>query len=157
MPVSSISRSTPDTDPEGRAMSVTMSAHEVETTARGVLESLSAAECRELLRPGGAGRIVFFEARGPAALPVEYQMLGDDVIFRTTERSGLRTLARGGRVSFEVDHLDDEGWIVLLRGYAREVDGPHLDAAWPDASRPVYLRLEMDHVSGRRCATPPAA
>lgn len=48
-----------------------------------VLEVLSTAECRDYLAHGGVGRFLFVNARGPVAIPVNYRMLGDDILFRT--------------------------------------------------------------------------
>src|SRR5437879_4978099 len=51
--------------------------------AHPVLEVVSAEECRAYLDTHGIGRFVFVDVRGPVAVPVNYRMLGDDVVFRT--------------------------------------------------------------------------
>jgi nitroimidazol reductase NimA-like FMN-containing flavoprotein (pyridoxamine 5'-phosphate oxidase superfamily) len=92
--------------------------------ARPVLETLTRAECREYLGSSRVGRFLFLEARGPAAIPVNYAMLDDDIVFRAGGQTSLAARAEQGRVSFEVDHLDDalaEEWSVLVSGEAHSV------------------------------------
>ena len=128
------------------------------------LEALSREECRQFLAPGGVGRFVFLEARGPVALPVNFRMFGDDVVFRTAALSSVRSATHGGRVGFEVDHIDDamrEGWSVLVSGYAQEVrdveQRQQLEQLgvepWAGNERPFYVRIEPVEVSGRRIRT----
>jgi len=128
---------------------------------RPVLEVLSTAECRAYLAPGGVGRFLFTAARGPVAMPVNYRMLGDDIIFRTTVPTSTAAGAGPRRVSFEVDHLDDalsEGWSVLVSGQASPVTAqPELDKVtalaidpWAGGDRDVYVRIVASEVTGRR-------
>ena len=125
------------------------------------LDTLTPEECRELLGRGGVGRIVFHDVRGPVALPVNYRMWNDDVVFRTAALSSLRGAQYAQRLSFEVDHIDGamrQGWSVLVRGYAHEVrDAEELRAVeqlavepWAGDDRPVYIRIETRDVTGRR-------
>jgi hypothetical protein len=125
------------------------------------LEVLSTAECRAYLAPGGVGRFLFTAARGPVAMPVNYRMLGDDIIFRTTAPASADAGAGPGQVSFEVDQLDDalsEGWSVLVSGAARPVSAqPELDEVkalaidpWAGGDRDVYVRIVAREVTGRR-------
>ena len=104
---------------------------------------------------------MFDDARGPVALPVNYQMLGDDIVFRTSAVSSVRAAVYGERVSFEVDHIDDamrQGWSVLVTGSPRQVrDDEELRELqqlgiepWAGDERPVYMRIESRSVSGRR-------
>ena len=57
---------------------------------RPVLEELSTAECRACLAPGGVGRFLFMAERGPVAIPVNYRMLGQDIVFRTGPQPARR-------------------------------------------------------------------
>jgi transcriptional regulator with XRE-family HTH domain len=131
---------------------------------RPVLEVLSTAECRRYLAPGGVGRFLFTAARGPVALPVNYRMLGDDIIFRTAAQTSAAAGAGSQRVSFDVDHLDDalsEGWSVLVSGEASPVTAqPELGevtalgiAPWAGGDRDVYVRIVAQEVTGRRIRT----
>jgi hypothetical protein len=125
------------------------------------LEVLSPAESREFLDPGGVGRFLFSEPRGPAAVPVNYRMLGGDIVFRTAADSSLAGAAGQQQVSFEVDHLDGalgEGWSVLVTGHARTLTDPgELAAAralriepWPGGTRDAYIRVTPSVITGRR-------
>jgi transcriptional regulator with XRE-family HTH domain len=125
-----------------------------------VLATLSTDECRALIQPGGVGRMLFVEAgRGPVAIPVNYRMDGDDVVFRTVGEMRLDSL-RHGSVSFDVDHLDEalaEGWSVLLTGTASVITEPgELDCVqslgiepWAGGDRQTYIRLRVSQVTGR--------
>jgi transcriptional regulator with XRE-family HTH domain len=127
---------------------------------RPVLEVLSTTECRTYLAPGGVGRFLFTAARGPVAMPVNYRMLGDDIIFRTTVPTSAAA-AGPRRVSFEVDHLDgalSEGWSVLVSGEASPVTAQaELDKVtalaidpWAGGDRDVYIRIVASEITGRR-------
>jgi transcriptional regulator with XRE-family HTH domain len=127
-----------------------------------LLGSLTVAECRQYLAGGGVGRFLFVEpGRGPVAIPVNFRMDGDDVVFRTGSDGSVATGVKQSPVSFDVDHLDDslgEGWSVLVTGEARVVTDPgELARAaalniepWAGGDRPVYVRLTASRVTGRR-------
>jgi nitroimidazol reductase NimA-like FMN-containing flavoprotein (pyridoxamine 5'-phosphate oxidase superfamily) len=128
---------------------------------RARLDTLTPEECRDLLGRGGVGRVVFIDVRGPVALPVNYRMRHNDVVFRTAAFSSLRGALYARRLTFEVDHIDEamaEGWSVLVMGYAHEVrDADELREVqelgvepWAGEERPVYIRIEPSSVSGRR-------
>ncbi|MGD0373509.1 MAG: pyridoxamine 5'-phosphate oxidase family protein [Streptosporangiaceae bacterium] len=129
---------------------------------RPVLRPLSAAECRAFLGTGGVGRFLFVAARGPVAVPVNYRMLGDDIAFRTDDRTSLAAAAAPRQpVSFEVDHLDEvlrEGWSVLVSGPAHVVTDPaELDevaslgiAPWAGGAKQTYVRISAGQVTGRQ-------
>jgi nitroimidazol reductase NimA-like FMN-containing flavoprotein (pyridoxamine 5'-phosphate oxidase superfamily) len=55
----------------------------VRDSAQRQLGSLSEEECQTQLARGQIGRVVFVDGRGPAALPVNYRVLNDDIVFRT--------------------------------------------------------------------------
>jgi nitroimidazol reductase NimA-like FMN-containing flavoprotein (pyridoxamine 5'-phosphate oxidase superfamily) len=136
---------------------------------RPALEALSAGECRAFLNDGGVGRFMFSEPRGPVAVPVNFRMLGDDIVFRTAASASLVAGVVQQRVSFEVDHLDEalgEGWSVLISGHARTVtDRAELAEVerlkvtpWAGGTRETYVRITADVITGRRIrATPLAA
>lgn len=129
--------------------------------ANAVLETLSADECRAHLAPGGIGRFLFVADRGPVAVPVNYAMLGADVVFRTDDRTAAAGAIGQPKVSFDVDHFDDvfsEGWSVLVSGTASILTEPgDLHAAaelgiepWAGGDRATYIRLATEEISGRR-------
>lgn len=128
---------------------------------RPVLESMSVDECRTLVTPGGIGRVVFSNDRGSVALPVNFRMLGHDVVFRSESDSPVLSAITDGEISFEVDHLDEaltEGWSVLFSGEGREiVDATEHEQAealditpWAGGQRDTYVALVPDIVTGRR-------
>jgi transcriptional regulator with XRE-family HTH domain len=127
-----------------------------------LLDSLTVAECRQHLAGGGIGRFLFVEpGRGPVAIPVNFRMDGDDVVFRTSSGGSVSAGLRERRVSFDVDHLDDalgEGWSVLITGTAQVITDPaglaraealHIEP-WAGGDRPVYVRLTASQITGRR-------
>jgi transcriptional regulator with XRE-family HTH domain len=128
---------------------------------RAILETLTERECQTYLAPGGVGRFLFVADRGPVAVPVNYAMLGDDVVFRTDDRTAAAGAVGQQKVSFDVDHIDDalsEGWSVLVSGTASILTRPEdLRAAgglaiepWPGGSRDTYIRLVAEEMTGRR-------
>lgn len=128
---------------------------------RPVLEELSPAECRACLASGGVGRFLFTAGRGPVAIPVNYRILGQDIVFRTRRTAGAAAGAQLPRVSFDVDHIDDalgEGWSVLVSGDAHLVIDPaELEevtalgiSPWAGGERDTYVRLTPREITGRR-------
>jgi transcriptional regulator with XRE-family HTH domain len=127
-----------------------------------LLESMTTAECRQHLAGGGVGRFLFVEpGRGPVAIPVNFRMDGDDVVFRTGSGDSVSAGLNEPRVSFDVDHLDDalsEGWSVLMTGKAQVItDEAELARAqalhiepWAGGDRPIYVRLTGSQITGRR-------
>jgi transcriptional regulator with XRE-family HTH domain len=126
-----------------------------------VLETLSAAQCREYLAAGGVGRFLFMADRGPVAIAVNYRMLGEDIVFRTGRDTGAAGATQQPRVSFDVDHIDDvlgEGWSVLVSGNASLVTAPsELEKVaaleitpWAGGERDTYIRIVASDITGRR-------
>jgi transcriptional regulator with XRE-family HTH domain len=126
-----------------------------------VVTRLLPAECRRLIAPGGIGRIGFGTASGPVVLPVNFAVVADTIIIRTSEGTMVEGHA-DDRVAFEVDHIDEalcQGWSVLVRGPAHRVAHPaelhHVRREttlwpWPGGDRDVYVRIIPDRISGRR-------
>jgi hypothetical protein len=135
-----------------------------QAAGRPVLETLTAAECREYLQPGGVGRFLFVAERGPVAIPVNYRMLGSDIVFRTDRATGQATGAQIPPVSFDVDHLDEDlaqGWSVLVSGDATVItDSAERAEAealgiqpWTGGERETYVRITPRETTGRRIRT----
>lgn len=126
-----------------------------------VVEKLLPAECRRLLAPGGIGRVAFGTGGGTAVLPVNFAMVRDAVVFRTSEGTALAAHA-DGEMAFEADHIDEansQGWSVLVNGHADRVRFPgdlrylrqHAKITpWAGGDREVYIRLTPGSISGRR-------
>jgi len=133
-------------------------------SGRPFLDVLDRDRCDELIRPGGVGRIVFCQSRGPVALPVNFRILDGDVIFRSAGIHELTSDAALGRVSFEIDHIDEalaEGWSVLISGEGHVIEDPsELERArtmgvapWAGGEREVYVRIVAREVTGRLIRT----
>ncbi|MHB1583651.1 MAG: pyridoxamine 5'-phosphate oxidase family protein [Acidimicrobiales bacterium] len=130
-----------------------------------VMVDLDHHTCLELLAAGGVGRCVLTDDRGPVALPVNFGVVGGDVVFRTAGDTSIARSALAGPISFEVDHVDDalaEGWSVLVTGTARLVeDEDELHAVealeihpWAPGERQRYFRLAVEQVTGRQIRRP---
>src|SRR4029077_16361234 len=114
---------------------------------------LNTTECEELLRAGLVGRVAACTPNGPHIIPVNYSVVDDAVVLRTTPYSLLGSQTRGTVLALEVDHFDYEyhrGWSVVARGRGEVViDAAELDhiraiwnpAAWASGGRTLYLRL----------------
>lgn len=135
------------------------------TTPRPGLVTLSEDECRRLLGLGGVGRLVLVEARGPAAIPVNFAVLHGDVVYRTSSTSPAADVD-GRAVGFEADRLDDaahEGWSVLVTGTARRLTDPEqvsevlrLVEPWAGEDRDVTIAVTPSELSGRRIESSPS-
>jgi nitroimidazol reductase NimA-like FMN-containing flavoprotein (pyridoxamine 5'-phosphate oxidase superfamily) len=126
-------------------------------------EPLTHSECFALLATVPVGRVVYSERAMPIVVPVNFSVVGSDVIVRTGRRSRLAMHAPGNVVAFEVDDIDmasRSGWSVVLTGLIRLVRDPgelaQLHAlrlpAWGATEFDRYLALRPDVVSGRRIA-----
>lgn len=125
------------------------------------LEILPREECLRLLRAGRVGRVVVTDRALPAAFPVNYALLDDDVIFLTSSGSKL-TAAEGEEVvAFEVDEIDavsQAGWSVLVQGLASVIEdagtlarATALDLRpWAPAGDFHFVRVRSELMSGRR-------
>lgn len=129
---------------------------------RSSLVALTEDECREILRVNQVGRIVFDDARGPVALPVNYTVDGGDVVVRTTPTGAIARNTAHQRVAFEVDEIDDfneSGCSVVVRGTAiptTPLDKPTADALpypWAEGPRHQVIRIRPDTITGRRLIT----
>ena len=106
-----------------------------------------------LLSAGVAGRVALSSPDGPHIIPVNYSVVDDAVVLRTSPYSVLGTHGRDTVLAFEVDQFDYErrhGWSVVARGRADVVTDPAEIAQiratweprpWAGGSRNLYLRL----------------
>jgi len=133
-----------------------------EETDMAESRDLSSVECEQLLRAGVVGRIAVSTPSGPHILPVNYSVVDDAIIFRTTPYSVLGTYGRNAQLAFEVDYFDYEdhkGWSVLARGRGDAVSDPdeirHIrqewePRPWADGQRNLYFKLRWAELTGRR-------
>ena len=138
-----------------------MTTQDSQETPEYRFRELTPAECLMLLKEKRVGRIVWCGADGPQALPVNYVLDIDHMLFRTSPYSVISKLASGQQVALEVDDLDEfleVGWSVLGAGTARGVADPgdipkSLDdrpAPWAPGGRNLYIRVQVQSVTGRR-------
>lgn len=128
-----------------------------------LLNELSADECWALVaahRPA-LGRVAFTDRGRVVVYPMNYAVTDRTVYLRTDPSSRLTTVAEARDVAFEVDEVDDaweRGWSVLAQGRLHEVvDDAELERnrelhlrSWAPGDRLHLMRLDVEHISGRR-------
>ena len=124
------------------------------------LEILSEDQCMELVATESVGRIAVSVAALPAIFPVNYKIVGGNVLFMTGEGVKSHAALHGTVVGFEVDHVDAEhhgGWSVMLVGQARMVNEDERQALgdvgispWAGGDRSNLVSIHPEFVSGRR-------
>lgn len=126
------------------------------------LADLTYAECRAALETVPVGRVAVCTRDGPEIVPVNYTLLDESVVFRTSPFSMLAANVPDALVAFEVDHLDEashRGWSVLARGRAHVIEDPEElqrvqrlapPSPWAPGSRNLYVRLPWKALTGRR-------
>jgi nitroimidazol reductase NimA-like FMN-containing flavoprotein (pyridoxamine 5'-phosphate oxidase superfamily) len=100
--------------------------HPGATSPHPDVEALTAEQCEVHLGMAEFGRLIYARARGPVAIPVNFEYTEGQIVISTdpdkaTWLEGLRI------VGFEVDRVDDglsEGWSVLVTGEIRVVTDP---------------------------------
>jgi len=123
-------------------------------------EILDEAECVRLLHSGRIGRVVVSLGETAAVFPVNYVMLGADILFFTGEGVKLNAALSSAVVTFEVDEIDEKaqtGWSVVASGRAARTDGAQrarVEALglfpWAAGHRPHLVRIRPTFLSGRR-------
>ncbi len=122
------------------------------------MEVMDRQDCQDLLASECVGRLVVIVDGVPEIFPVNYDIDGDSIVFRTNEGRKMRGV-HSGQVAFEVDHFDLEtrsGWSVVVHGHAEGVtenDAGELKdkAAAPWSGRKeILVRISPATVTGRR-------
>ena len=132
------------------------------TSAPPTFEQLDRSQCLELLATSRFGRFGTTLDAMPAVLPVNFGLLDDDVLVRTTPGTRLDAAVTNRVVAFEVDWYSEDskkGWSVQLRGVASEITDlaelAEADAvgiyhmALPGVPK-RYLRISTIDMTGRR-------
>ncbi|MEU0953080.1 pyridoxamine 5'-phosphate oxidase family protein [Streptomyces niveus] len=124
------------------------------------LRRLTERECWDRLGTHGVGRLGLPGDTAPVVVPVNFLVDGRSVVYRT-EPGSVPAVDAGTSLSFEADRLDEErmsGWSVLLTGTAEHVTDPAAlgvladrtgSRPWAGGSRPLWIRLLPDQISGR--------
>lgn len=122
---------------------------------------LSYSQCEAVLRAGVVGRVAVW-SDGPHIMPMNYSVVDEAIIMRTTPDSIFGRQARGARVAFEVDHFNyayHRGCSVVARGETEVVEDPaevvriHSvwgPRPWARGDRPLLVRLRWTELSGRQ-------
>jgi uncharacterized protein len=119
-------------------------------------------KCAELLESQVVGRVAVCTPEGPRIVPVNYSVVGETIVFRTTPYSILGTYAWTTELAFEVDHLDvghRSGWSVVAIGRGTLIEDPEELARirsfwdpdpWAGGHRMLYVGLKWRDLTGRR-------
>jgi len=105
------------------------------------------------------GRLLFATARGPVALPVNFEFTEGQIVFSTDDRKAS-VLGSEETVGFEIDRVDEalsEGWSVLVTGTCRRIEDPDevqrlasLDLeAWAGGDRHTLMAIRPAETTGR--------
>jgi nitroimidazol reductase NimA-like FMN-containing flavoprotein (pyridoxamine 5'-phosphate oxidase superfamily) len=124
-------------------------------------ELLDRDECLRMLARCTFGRIGITSRGLPVVLPVNYRLVGDQIVFRTGHGSKLEAATSNTVVAFEVDEIDPlshAGWSVMATGEARKVTKPEeldlLDGVgiphWASAEGDSTVVVSTELLSGRR-------
>jgi nitroimidazol reductase NimA-like FMN-containing flavoprotein (pyridoxamine 5'-phosphate oxidase superfamily) len=123
------------------------------------VEALSTEQCTVHLETAVYGRVVYTTARGPVAIPVNYEFSDGQVVV-STDSTKADALTSAGVVGFEVDHVDEhltEGWSVLVSGPARRVTASDERMAlsslglesWSDGEVHNLVAITPQEITGR--------
>lgn len=120
----------------------------------GRLVVLSDDECWDLLRSRPVGRVAWQGLQGVSVVPVNFEVLDEQILLRTTPYSLMARDCAEREVAFEVDTVDIDhhaGWSVLVRGRChREERLPDGPTPWVTGPRVLGLRITPRTVTGRR-------
>ncbi|WP_017586672.1 pyridoxamine 5'-phosphate oxidase family protein [Nocardiopsis ganjiahuensis] len=118
--------------------------------------------CFNLMATRDIGRVAFTIAGDPAptVLPVNYVLVNDTIVFRSTLAGTIMRYSRG-YAAFQIDHFDEErreGWSVLVSGRCRWVRDTgelerlpqgRLPQPWAKGPRDQVLKITPGRVTGR--------
>ncbi|MCW2680455.1 MAG: hypothetical protein JWM62_1856 [Frankiales bacterium] len=117
--------------------------------------------CLSLLAGGKVGRVVHTDRALPACTPVNYRLVGQAVVFRTSPTSRLAAATSDAVVAFEVDDIDPDtstGWSVLATGVASAVRDVSVLVRleqlglvpWAGPDHPHWVHIAIADLTGRR-------
>jgi hypothetical protein len=125
------------------------------------LEELDESECWDLLAQATIGRLGLHFGAMPRIVPVNFALLGKNIVVRTAVGAAVTHALRDSVVAFQVDNADlatQDGWSVVAVGQAtrvtdlptlQQVDGFPL-GRWAPGHRHCVTRIEPRLISGRR-------
>ena len=126
------------------------------------IEQLLDHACWQLVRSVPVGRLAVVVDGAPEIFPINHLVDHAAVVFRTAAGTKL-SAADGHRVAFEVDgvdHLTGRAWSVVMKGRAKRMSALYDVvesfqmplSAWQPGAKPIFVRIDVDAVSGRRFA-----
>jgi nitroimidazol reductase NimA-like FMN-containing flavoprotein (pyridoxamine 5'-phosphate oxidase superfamily) len=128
-----------------------------------MVEELDRDECLRLLATQVVGRLAVAEpGAAPHLLPVNYTLLRESVVFRSSPGTKLRLLV-DEPVAFEADSFDPDGrtgWSVTVRGRAYEASDREMEIedirlpAFVERQTSRWVRLVPESITGRRIVRP---
>ena len=127
--------------------------------AGGRLAELTAYDCWGLLESEEIARVAWHGRDGVAIVPVNYTVADGSLWFRTSPSSTLGRECAGQTLAIEIDHIDRttrSAWSVVVSGVVELVDAAEVPdvlaglRVWPSGSRPLFIRVEPAHVTGRK-------
>jgi nitroimidazol reductase NimA-like FMN-containing flavoprotein (pyridoxamine 5'-phosphate oxidase superfamily) len=132
-------------------------------TQKSTLARLNREECILLLEGARLARVGVSVDALPAIFPVFMTVMDGNIVFRTIPGTKLTAASRGEIVAVEADHFDEvsgEGWSVLVRGVARELESvrraelarARLQPRWMYGAGEHFVEVSTDLVTGRRIA-----
>ncbi|MCU1455697.1 MAG: hypothetical protein JWN46_3843 [Acidimicrobiales bacterium] len=104
--------------------------------------ALGRRACLALLAPGGHGRVAASTRALPISVPVQFEMVGEDVVFTLGVDEAISRAVAGSVVAFGTGHAGGgvrPAWDVHVTGVASSLGGP--------SPRPGF-RLSSAVVSG---------
>jgi nitroimidazol reductase NimA-like FMN-containing flavoprotein (pyridoxamine 5'-phosphate oxidase superfamily) len=123
------------------------------------VEPLSREQCEVHLGYAEYGRLVYATARGPVAIPVNYEYREGQILVSTDPEKAV-WLEGLQVVGFEVDRVDEdlsEGWSVLVTGEVRAVEEPDEQqrlaslrlVTWNDTGEHTLIAITPAEITGR--------
>jgi nitroimidazol reductase NimA-like FMN-containing flavoprotein (pyridoxamine 5'-phosphate oxidase superfamily) len=130
------------------------------------LEALRLEVCLELLRVHTVGRVAVIVGDFPLVFPVNYTVVETErplwIALRTRPGNVIDRASK--QAAFEIDQIDhseQEGWSVLVRGTFHHVDPDNAEfrerfdpQPWLEKQRDAWLVLEPFSITGRMLRSP---
>ena len=117
------------------------------------------AQCLRLVGGESIGRLGFSARAMPVIFPINFVLIGRDVVFRTEPGQKLDAARLQVVACFEVDSYDGfahTGWSVLITGRLTVTEGPALDRLgrlplrpWAVTGTSEVVALRGELISGR--------
>jgi nitroimidazol reductase NimA-like FMN-containing flavoprotein (pyridoxamine 5'-phosphate oxidase superfamily) len=126
--------------------------------ARTGIEVITEDECLRLLSEDEIGRLAVVHGGSPVVFPVNYQLDGRAIVFRTAPGTKLDAGPRSP-ACFEIDSFDratKSGWSVVVAGRLEEVSAYDVKGEtqlkvhpWAKGAREHWMRLVPKRITGR--------